>query len=42
LPLSSKFERKNSLFAIRNTFLNNCLSPHLNLLSPHVANGDRV
>ncbi len=31
-----------SVFTIRNPILNNCLSPHLNLLSPHVANGDKV
>ncbi len=31
-----------SLFIIRNAFMSNCLSPHLILLSPHVANGDKV
>ncbi len=33
---------KCSEFTIRNPFLNNCLSPHLNLLSPHVAIGNKV
>jgi hypothetical protein len=42
LPLLSEFERYCSLFIIRNTFLSNCLSPHSNLLLPHVANGDKV
>jgi hypothetical protein len=27
---------------IKIPILNNCLTPHLNLLSPHVANGDKV
>ena len=33
---------KDCLFINRYTFLWNCLTPHLNLLSPHVANGHKV
>ena len=31
-----------SSFIIRNPFLRYCMSPHLNLFSPHVTNGDKV
>ena len=41
LLLSKKWE-KLRVFISRNPFLNNCLSPHLNLLSQYVANGDKV
>ncbi len=37
-PLLFKFE----CICHGNPFLNTCLLPHLNLLLPHVANGDRV
>ncbi len=40
--VNSKIWEKYSLFIITNLFLNKCLSPHLKLLSPHVANGDKV
>ncbi len=31
-----------SVFIIKASFLNTCLSPHLNLLSPNLTNGDKV
>ncbi len=37
-----KIWEKFFLFIMKNLFPNICLSPHLKLLSPHVANGDRV
>jgi hypothetical protein len=52
LPYSSQLCRKmlccchyfgkGNVFIFRDSFLNTCLSPHLNLMSPHVANGDKV
>jgi hypothetical protein len=42
LYLNCKILEKYGSFTITNQFMNNCLSPHLKLLSPHVANGDKV
>jgi hypothetical protein len=39
-PLLDKSEGKSVMN--RNLFITTCLSPHLNLLSPHVTNGDKV
>ncbi len=41
-PLLSAFERYVAYLSLDVNFLSCCLSPQLILLSPHVANGDKV
>jgi len=40
-PQLSTIERNTVNLPMKSTFKNNCLSPHLNILSPHVAIGTR-
>jgi hypothetical protein len=40
--INCKIREKYEISLIKNLFLNNCLLPHIKLLSPNVANGDKV